>query len=225
MKIIALTDLHGKQSVIPALSKQISAADLVLLGGDITHFGRLAEMAEIIRHFYVYHSAIYGVTGNCDYPDAESLITEKGITLNNVIREFRDVNLFGISGSLPCPGKTPHEYTEEEFKAMLDLQIIPEDKPLIMVSHQPPYKTLNDQVSDGRHVGSKNIRLFIERHQPAICFTGHIHEGIAIDKIGKTTVVNPGPASKGYYTTAEIEGGQIKSVQLCSLFAETSETV
>lgn len=182
-------------------------------------------MAEIIRHFYIFHSDIYGVTGNCDYPDAEGYITEKGITLNNVIREFRDVNLFGISGSLPCPGKTPNEYTEEEFKAMLDHQMIPEDKPLIMVSHQPPYHTLNDQVSGGRHVGSSSIRFFIERHQPVICFTGHIHEGIAIDKIGRTTVVNPGPASKGYYALAEIEGDKIKSVQLCSLYSDPSETV
>jgi uncharacterized protein len=225
MKIIALTDLHGKQSVIPRLSNQFQTAELVLLCGDITHFGRSAEMEEIIRQLYAFHSNVYGVTGNCDYPEAENVITEKGINLNNVFREFRDLILFGISGSLPCPGKTPHEFTEEEYRIMLHHQKIPANKPFIMVSHQPPYHTLNDQVSPGYHVGSKSIRMFIEKHQPVVCFTGHIHEGIAIDKIGRTTVVNPGPASKGYYAIAEIEGEKLNSVQLCNLYSDHAKSV
>jgi Icc-related predicted phosphoesterase len=37
-----------------------------------------------------------------------------------------------------------------------------------------------------------------------LCFTGHIHEGIGIDRIGRTVIVNPGPFRSGHYAYAEI---------------------
>jgi hypothetical protein len=47
------------------------------------------------------------------------------------------------------------------------------------------------------HVGSRAIRQFIERHQPPLVLSGHIHESPRIscsyrDAIGRTVVVNPG---------------------------------
>lgn len=77
---------------------------------------------------------------------------------------------------------------------------------------------LNDQVSPGVHVGSKVIRQFIERHQPLICFTGHIHEGIGIDHIGHTVVINAGPAGAGNYAVAETEGKTIKNTAIRNHF-------
>ncbi len=70
-----------------------------------------------------------------------------------------------------------------------------------MVSHQPPYDTINDQVSPGVHVGSNSIRKFIEEHQPLVCFSGHIHEGTGIDHIGNTAIVNPGSGRQGKLCT------------------------
>jgi len=90
--------------------------------------------------------------------------------------------------------------------------VVPTEYPSLMVSHQPPYGTLNDQVSPGFHVGSKAIRGFIEKQQPLICFTGHIHEGTGIDHIGDTAVVNPGPAGTGSYVMAEITNGIVKKL-------------
>jgi Icc-related predicted phosphoesterase len=100
---------------------------------------------------------------------------------------------------------------------LIDL-VLPENKPLLFVSHQPPYATMNDQVSPGCHVGSKSIRKFIEMHQPLICFTGHIHEGIGIDRIGNARIVNPGPAGTGSYAWAEIEGSTIKKLEITQPF-------
>jgi hypothetical protein len=144
---------------------------------------------------------------------------EEGISLHAAVREFNGYQIAGLSGSLPCPGKTPQEYSEEEYEAILDQIRVPAGKLLIMVSHQPPAGTLNDQVSPGVHVGSKSVRHFIEKHRPLACFTGHIHEGIAVDHIGDTVIINPGPAGAGNYAVAEIEGKSVKSVQLCNLFS------
>jgi Icc-related predicted phosphoesterase len=214
MIIITLTDIHAHTGAISALAKQLRSADLVLLSGDITHFGHKKEMAGIVGLIRTFNPSVFAVSGNCDYPDAEEFLTEERISLNGLIRECQGCALYGMSGSLPCPGKTPNEYSEEEFDVFLRDLTLPPGLPQIMLSHQPPYDTINDQVSPGVHVGSKSIRKFIEEQQPLICFTGHIHEGTGIDHIGNTAIVNPGPAGKGSYVLTEISGGRIKKLEL-----------
>ena len=67
----------------------------------------------------------------------------------------------------------------------------------LYVLHSPPRDTLCDRVGAGVHVGSRAIRAFIERHQPPLVLSGHIHESPRVsgawrDAIGRTVVVNPG---------------------------------
>jgi Icc-related predicted phosphoesterase len=67
----------------------------------------------------------------------------------------------------------------------------------VLVTHSPPRDTRCDVTGSGQHVGSRAIRAFTERHQPAIVLSGHIHESPRVsesyrDTIGRTTVVNPG---------------------------------
>lgn len=218
MIIITLTDIHAHTGAISALAKQLRSADLVLLSGDITNFGHKKEMAGIIGLIRAFNPSVFAVTGNCDYPDAEEFLTEEKICLNGLTKEFQGYAFYGTGGSLPCPGKTPNEYSEEEFEIFLRDLRFPSGLPQIMVSHQPPFDTINDQVSPGVHVGSKAIRAFIEERQPLICFTGHIHEGTGIDHIGNTAIVNPGPAGSGSYALAEISGGQIKRLEVAQPF-------
>ena len=71
MKIIALTDLHGKTGILKPLSAQLKTADLVVLCGDITHFGRKKEIANIIAQLGDLNPALLAVSGNCDYPEVE----------------------------------------------------------------------------------------------------------------------------------------------------------
>lgn len=218
MNIIAITDLHGKKNILPSLAPELESADLLLLCGDNTHFGKQKEMEEIMLQLRGKIPAIYAVTGNCDYPEAEKYLVAEGISLNASVKKFSGYSLVGLSGSLPCPGRTPNEYSEEEYEAILGALSIPAGEPLLMVSHQPPYNTLNDAVSPGFHVGSKSIRKFIEKYQPLFCFTGHIHEGRAVDHIGRTMVVNPGPAGTGNFTLVVIEENEVKNISLRNLF-------
>jgi Icc-related predicted phosphoesterase len=218
MIIFTLTDIHAHTGAISALGKQLQSADLVILSGDITHFGHKKEMAAMIGHIRSFNPSVYAVSGNCDYPDTEDFLTGENISLNGLSREFRGYVFYGLSGSLPCPGKTPHEYSDEEFEVFLRDLAIPPGLPQIMVSHQPPYNTINDQVAPGVHVGSKTIRTFIEEQQPLVCFTGHIHEGTGIDHIGNTAIVNPGPAGRGTYALTEISGGRIKRLEVAQPF-------
>jgi uncharacterized protein len=218
MIIITLTDIHAHAGAITALASQLRSADLVILSGDITHFGHKKEMAGMVGLVRSFNPSVFAVSGNCDYPDAEEFLMEENIGLNGLSREFQGYTFFGLSGSLPCPGKTPHEYTEEEYEVFLRDLKFSGGLPQIMVSHQPPFDTINDQVSPGVHVGSKSIRKFIVEQQPLICFSGHIHEGTGIDHIGKTAIVNPGPARGGGYVLTEISDGLIKRLEVAQPF-------
>jgi len=67
----------------------------------------------------------------------------------------------------------------------------------VFVMHSPPRDTHCDQIASRVHVGSRALRGFIERHQPPLVLSGHIHESARVsgsyyDRIGRTVVVNPG---------------------------------
>lgn len=212
MKVIALTDLHGRTAIFSILKQQLQEADLIILCGDITHFGHEAEAASVIGALRTINPSVLAVSGNCDNAGVEKHLILENISLFGTIRVTGGISFVGLGGSLPCPGPTPHEYSEEEYDGILRGIGLTLGLPFILVSHQPPFNTLNDKVSPGNHVGSRTLRRFIERTKPLICFTGHIHEGIGMDHIGSTVVVNPGPAFTGGYTVAEIEEGQVKDI-------------
>jgi Icc-related predicted phosphoesterase len=72
----------------------------------------------------------------------------------------------------------------------------------VYVVHSPPYGTACDQIAGPRHVGSRALRAFLERHQPPWSLSGHIHEAPRVsgrfhDRVGRTRVVNPGQFDAG----------------------------
>jgi Icc-related predicted phosphoesterase len=67
----------------------------------------------------------------------------------------------------------------------------------IYVLHSPAHGTRCDMISATVHVGSRAIRRFIERRQPPLVLSGHIHESPRVsqsfrDRVGRTVHVNPG---------------------------------
>lgn len=74
---------------------------------------------------------------------------------------------------------------------------IPAGARLLCAFHGPPHGTALDQVAAGVHVGSREVRAFLERVQPALSLHGHIHESPVVsgrfaDRVGRTICVNPG---------------------------------
>lgn len=117
-----------------------------------------------------------------------------------------------LSGIVP----TPNEISEADFeKSFTEIASkLPHGGSEILVCHQPPYGTKNDLAQGKIHVGSNTVRAFIEQRQPLLCFTGHIHEGVGIDHIGKTKIVNPGPISEGHYAYTEVTKEGIHELEI-----------
>ncbi len=208
MKILHLTDIHSKKSIIEKISKELESAELILISGDITHFGREKETENIINEIKKYNKSVYAVAGNCDYPEVSKYLEGHHVSLDRKIINIDNIAIFGIGGSLPCPGATPNEFSEGIFDLELSRlykNLQGDSKQLILLIHQPPYNTKNDRVNSGLHVGSKAVRKFIEDKQPALVLCGHIHEAKAVDTIGETKIVNPGSFRDGFYAIIEIQ--------------------
>lgn len=210
MRIAAITDLHGDLDSLEKLAPELAHADVVLVCGDITTFGRAqgAGVAEMLEALAGCSGRVLAVPGNCDTPAEVYALDEAGVNLHARSEVIGGVAFLGIGGSLECPARTPIEMPEHAFRQLLAEEHARVDPalPLVLAVHQPPYGTVNDRIPSGKHVGSREVRRFIETVQPAICFTGHIHEGAGMDQIGSTPVVNPGPVSKLNYAVAELHG-------------------
>jgi len=82
-------------------------------------------------------------------------------------------------------------------QALEELAALAPPAETVYVLHSPPRGTRCDMIGAGAHVGSRAIRAFIERHQPPLVLSGHIHESPRVsssyrDEIGRAVVVNPG---------------------------------
>jgi uncharacterized protein len=208
MKIYGLTDIHGEKEAIRQMRGVVQAADVILLVGDITNFGRLAEIEIVLSQFHPAAGRVLAVSGNCDFKEVDACLTDRDINLHGTAVTVDGVAFMGLGGSLVTPFGTPNEMSEDEVAAALEKghDRLDRNLPFILVSHQPPYNTRCDRLSSGIHVGSHAVRKFIETYRPLACFTGHIHESVGIDKIEDTPIINPGPLGKGFYAYGEVEG-------------------
>ena len=101
--------------------------------------------------------------------------------------------------------------------------------PDIVLLHNPAYGTLDKLASFGR-VGSQGLRNFIDKCQPALVLSGHIHSDYGLMKIDKTICINPsnfgnvdslsGYEAGGYFCRINVENNNkvyVKSVKLYRL--------
>jgi Icc-related predicted phosphoesterase len=219
MKVLVFTDIHGNTEQFQFITSEIESAELIILAGDITNFGRQRELHQILRILMPYRIKIIAVHGNCDYPEVLQELQANRISMHGAVSTIDGIQFLGLGGSVPCPGHTPSEYSEDNLESILEnAQIhLDQDSDFILVSHQPPLDTVTDTIYSGQHVGSRAVRTFIEKYQPVACFTGHIHEGIGIDRLGRTQIINPGPLRSGYYASFLFQDG-IKDLELKQIY-------
>jgi len=211
MKLVLLSDIHGSLASLEVATPALRDSDLVVISGDITHFGGADATRALIEDIKAITPHILAVSGNCDQGDVDTYLEAAGFGLHAQCRSHLGVDFMGVSGSLPCPGSTPNELGESRFTAHLATalqQREPGTRPLVLVSHQPAYGTALDRTGSGGHAGSTALRDFIEQESPLLAISGHIHEAAGTDRIGNCLLINPGPFREGCYARVQIEKGQ-----------------
>jgi Icc-related predicted phosphoesterase len=208
--MIAFGDIH-MHTGNAARIKDITAADLVIITGDITNYGSSRDAETVLNQLRAINRSILGVAGNLDQPDVARYLEKMAISLHGSGKIIEGLGIMGLGGSNYTPFNTPYEFSEQELAGFLasGFARVKDAENFILVSHPPPVQTKTDRLTNGNHVGSRAVRSFIEEKQPLLCLTGHIHESRGLDHIGRTLILNPGMLKDGGYIEVRYENGEL----------------
>ena len=219
---IGIGDIHENVAALDRLAGLPDLADAagIIVSGDLTVLGDAAKARRVVEAVRRLGPVILAQIGNMDRADVDAYLTDEGINLHASGRATPEgVGIFGVGWSTPTPFGTPSEAGEERIAAWLETAhaVVAGCRHLLLVSHTPPVNTATDRVRSGMHVGSQAVRAFIERVQPDVCLTGHIHEARGEDVIGRTQVVNPGALADGWHARIAFGPGGRLTASLASL--------
>ncbi|MDP3027086.1 MAG: metallophosphoesterase [Nanoarchaeota archaeon] len=191
-KILAAGDFHGDSSVTKKLAEKAEKenVDLVILTGDITG---LIETENIIKPFLQKNKRVVFVPGNWDTTEATETLSQlygiKNIGKHYV--KYDNVGIFGIGNEnwqLNLNEDKTFKKLKKDFEKIKDLE------KKIMVSHMHAAQTSSEFSG---FPGSTAVRKAIEKFQPDLFISGHIHEAEGLqEKIGKTRVISVGKKGK-----------------------------
>lgn len=236
MKILAISDIHGKKS--EKLLNYIKNEDiqLVLIAGDITDFSitefePLSFVKPFIDEIVDLDVDVLAIPGNCDPAGICNAIKESGpderpaFCLHNQLIAYENLVIMGYGGSNPTPFDTPGEIDDDKiyervYELLAEYDYIGNDsipRVTILLTHAPPYDTTADTIESGAHVGSQGVKKPIHEFQPNINICGHVHEAASIDKVGNTTIANPGALEFGKAVLIEVDEEANYTVDLIEL--------
>ncbi|MCC6368084.1 MAG: metallophosphoesterase [Bryobacterales bacterium] len=189
MRLLVFSDIH---SDLRALERLLAVeADYYFAAGDIVNWARgLDRAGEMLAR---RAGKVYVIPGNHESEsDIAGMCERHGlINLHGRSIQAAGFHIAALGYSNPTPFHTPGEYSEAEIAGRL--APFAELKPLILICHCPPKGTALDRAGAGLHFGSSAVKQFLEEHQPAYFFCGHIHEAEgARTNIGNTKGVNVG---------------------------------
>jgi hypothetical protein len=187
MRILAVSDPHGKPEVLDRLRRRAGAErpDVVVAAGDITGLFRPGPVIQTLDRLGV---PVLAVRGNSDRPRVDALLDAGRQTesLHLRVREVAGVRFVGVGGTLPLPFRTRIAFREQ---ALLDRVAALGTRETVLVAHPPPWGVL-DEVGGRFHAGSKGLADLVQTRRPALLICGHIHERPGWASLGETVVVN-----------------------------------
>ena len=204
---IGFGDIHEDLSLLGDIPN-ISAADGVIISGDITNRGDTRRASELLDEVFRINSNIYAQIGNMDRPEVTSYLDEKGWNIHARGKQLaEDIGIMGVGYSTPTPFMTPSEVSDDKLAQWLNegYEQVKHLMKLILVAHDPPFGSKAAQLPSGENVGNRSVLEFIQRVQPDICLTGHIHEAESEDFIGRTKILNPGMLCMGGYVLIRLQ--------------------
>lgn len=188
MKILVCGDTHGSKALNENLKRKAREADFVIHLGDFT-WGNYNVENEL-KFLNTLGKDVIVLHGNHESENEVRMITQK---LENVTFLHKDkIEINGYT-FLSYGGGGFARFDQEFEELSHQFSLWKTDKTILLL-HGPPHGTKVDDLGDNIFTGNMSVRNWIEANQPLYAFSGHIHETFGkIDRVGKTTLINPGP--------------------------------
>lgn len=217
---VGVGDVHDNVDMLARIP-ELKDAYGIIVSGDLTNGGGPAQAGNVLNAVRSANPYVFAQLGNMDKPEVNGFLEKQGVNIHAQARPLlKDGDapagtrpgILGVGMSNYTPFGTPSEVSDAQLGEWLDAAYAKADgfAPLLLVVHNPPVNTKTD-VAGGGHVGSQTVRAFLERTQPPVCLTGHIHESMAEDFVGKTKVINPGALRGGGYVLITVSGNGIEA--------------
>jgi Icc-related predicted phosphoesterase len=208
MRIAATADLHYLSPRYSAMQEQLAQirdqADLLVLAGDLTNYGKLSEMEGLLDSLLPLRLPIVAVLGNHDYEcgaeeDLMRMLTQEGIKLlDGTACEHAGV---GFAGTKGFPGGFGRgaltAFGEPQVKAFVQAAIdeamkleraisqLRTEKRVVVLHYAPVLDTVQGESPEiFPYLGSSRLAEVVDRHGADMILHGHAHHGSAD---GKTT--------------------------------------
>lgn len=197
MKIVALSDTHGKHKKV-----LLPEGDLLIHAGDVSVEGRKSQVIDFLKWFGRQpHRHKVFVAGNHDFyfeqnawhdikrmiPAGVHYLCDSGVTIEGL----------KIWGSPITPWFYDWAFNRQPGG---DIQkhwnLIPEQTD-ILVTHGPVFGVL-DKIADGKSVGCPGLLEKVRAISPRLHISGHIHEAYGREQLDKTEFINASVLDEHY---------------------------
>ena len=186
MKIVALSDTHGKHRQI-----EIPDGDILIYAGDfeIRNNLDLFEMSEWLNE--LPHKRVVAIFGNHDFTEHSEIKYMKQMfeRVNLLFNESIEIDGLKIWGSPYSPFFNNWAWMQPDNMLKEIWDTIPLETEII-VTHTMPYGILDGVLPRMESVGSLTLRDAIKRVHPYIQIGGHLHESFGRYTDGKTDYYN-----------------------------------
>lgn len=212
MRIAATADLHYSPQtydrIREPMSKVRDEADVLVIAGDLTNFGRPQEMESLLTMLVRMRLPVVAVLGNHDYESGKQdelikMMTAEGIkVLDGTGYEREGVGFAGAKGFVGGFGRGMlTAFGEQETKAFVQAGIeeamkleralaqLRTDKRVVVLHYAPVADTVKGEPLEiYPYLGSSRLMEVCDRHGADIVFHGHAHHGAGD---GRTTAGIP----------------------------------
>jgi Icc-related predicted phosphoesterase len=201
MRIAATADLHltpqNYDRIREPLSRVRDEADVLVIAGDLTNYGRPEEMHSLLNGLVRLRVPIVAILGNHDYESGQEhelikMMTAEGIKVLDGSSYERDG--VGFAGTKGFPGGFGKgmltAFGEKEVKAFVQagldetlkleraLTLLRAPKIVIVTHYAPICETVEGERQEiYPYLGSSRLAEVIDRHQAVVAFHGHAHHG------------------------------------------------
>jgi len=194
-KILAVGDIHGDTGLVKKLAERAKRekVDLVILAGDLTMDEQSTD--NIIGPFIKEGKQVLLIPGNHESVATIDFLTQMYPNTKNIHGYGLKKNNIGIFGA-GTANMGIHQIGDENIFNLLKKghREVKDTEKKVMVTHIHPWGSKAEVFG---FKGSKAVREAIERFQPEIAITAHMHEaGGMEEKIGKTRVINVSKKAK-----------------------------